>query len=348
MITVIIAGGSGTRLWPLSTHHKPKQILTLVNNQSPLQEAYARASTVADSIYIVPESRLVEDIKTQFPELSDEQLITEPGLRGTASCYILALDYISRRHPSDEPIAFIWADHHVRDVAGFTDSFQLAADMTSRMKRLVTVGVEPTYPAALGYIERGEELDDSGVYNVVSFKEKPEPKIALEYIESGRYLWNTGYYIGSVDTFLRTMQHHAPDLFTEYESLHAIEDVHSDEYKQAYLAFENTTIDVALAEKTPDLLVVPARFDWLDIGNFKDLHEANPKDEIGNHVYGEGVHVNEVENTYIRNEEQKPVAVIGLDNVVVVNTPDGILVARKDLAHKVGDIAKKIQAGGGK
>lgn len=298
---------------------------------------------MSSDVYIVPEARLVNDIKAQFPELDDEHLIIEPGLRGTASCYILALDTISRKHATDDPIAFIWADHHVRDIAGFQDSFQQAAAIAVSQNRLVTIGIEPTYPAPLGYIERGDEVEGTGVYNVVSFKEKPDIAVANQYIQQGSYLWNSGYYIGTTDAFLESMQKFAPELYEEYEELHEKE-IGSEEYNQAYFTFTNTTIDVGLSEKMDNLLVVPARFDWLDIGNFKDLHEASEKDATENYQEGENVHVVDTENSYVRNDEKsKPVAVIGLDNVVVVNTPEGILVARKDVAHKVGDIAKKIQ-----
>ena len=141
------------------------------------------------------------------------------------------------------------------------------------------------------------------------------------------------------------MKRDAPDLLANYEALFAIDDEHGEEYAKTYLGFENDVIDIALIEKTDSLVVVPASFDWMDVGNFKDLHDANESDEAGNHVRGEQIHLTEVENTYVRNENAaQHVAVIGLDNVVVVNTPDGLLVARKDLAHKVGEIAKMIQS----
>jgi len=124
----------------------------------------------------------------------------------------------------------------------------------------------------------------------------------------------------------------------------AISEANSQKYKDTYLSFENDTIDYALIEKSKSLIVIPASFDWMDLGSFKDLHEANESDEFGNHVHGQHVYVADLENAYIRNEEDKPIAVIGLDNIVVVNTKDGILVARKDLSQKVGEIAKKIQA----
>ena len=139
------------------------------------------------------------------------------------------------------------------------------------------------------------------------------------------------------------MKSSAPVLLERYEALMGLDDG-TKEYIDTYHSFESDSIDYALIEKAKKLIVTPATFDWMDVGNFKDLHDVNEQDEVGNYIYGDKVHMIEVENAYVRNEEEKDIAIIGLDNVVVVNTPDGVLVARKDLAPKVGDIAKKIQS----
>ncbi len=159
---------------------------------------------------------------------------------------------------------------------------------------------------------------------------------------SGRYLWNCGYSVGSVNTFVSGMKKYASLLYENYQKL-SNEVIGSEEYKKLYLSFEKQAIDYALIEKVTNLLVVPASFDWIDLGSFKDLHAANLSDEFGNHFRGKNIEYLDVANSYIRNEEDKPVAIIGLDNIVVINTKNGILVSRKDLSQKVGDIAKKIQ-----
>ena len=185
----------------------------------------------------------------------------------------------------------------------------------------------------------------AGVYNVESFKEKPNYDTAKQYVESGNYLWNCGYFVGSVDVFMNEMKRSAPDLWSNYQTLASVAEFGGEEYNRTYLELDNQVIDIALIEKAAELAVVSADFDWMDIGNFKDLHNAVAKDENDNYVRGENIHTIDIDNTYIRNEQpDKPVAVIGLDNVVVVNTPDGVLVARRDVAAKCGDIAKKLQA----
>lgn len=346
MITVIIAGGSGTRLWPLSTPKFPKHLLSLTGDKSILQMTYDRAKHLGDSVYVVTEASHSDHVKEQLPELTNEAFIIEPGRRGTAHCIVMSLDYIARRHDHTEQIAFISADHSIRDTAGFARSFNLAAKVSADKNEIALIGIEPTFAATgFGYIERDGVIDaDAGVYNVESFKEKPDFDTAKKYVASGNYLWNCGYFVGSVDTFLNEMNQSAPELETSYNTLANISDPASIEYRDAYLGLDNQVIDIALIEKAQSLAVVSANFDWMDVGNFKDLHEANQSDEDNNYFRGENIHGLEVENVFIRNEDPiKHVAVIGLDNIVVVNTPEGLLVARKDLSSRVGEIAKKIQ-----
>ena len=346
MIAVIIAGGSGTRLWPLSTSTQPKQLLALTSERTMVQQAYDRARKLGDTIYVVTEASHAEALRAQLPELPDEAFLIEPGRRGTAHCIVLALDYINRHHDRTEPIAFIHSDHNVRDVQGFAHSFATAARISRERGCITLIGIEPTFPSTgFGYIQRDGVIDvQAGVYNVESFKEKPDYETAKRYVESGNYLWNCGYFVGSVEVFMREMQQSAPDLWSNYQTLASIADFGSEAYNHTYLALDNQVIDIALIEKAHKLAMVSASFDWMDIGNFKDLHDAVAKDESGNYAYGDNIHTIDVASTYIRNEQpDKPVAVIGLDNVVVVNTPDGVLVARRDVAAKCGDIAKKLQ-----
>ncbi len=347
MITVIIAGGSGTRLWPLSTPKFPKHLLSLTGDESILQMTYERARRLGDLVYVVTEASHSDHLKEQLPDLPEDAFIIEPGRRGTAHCIIMALDYIARRNEHGEPIAFISADHSIRDTAGFVRSFNLAAKISTEKNEIALIGIEPTFPATgFGYIERDGTIDaDSGVYNVESFKEKPDFTTAKQYVASGNYLWNCGYFVGSIDTFLNEMGRSAPDLKKTYETLATITDPNSKEYNDTYLALDNQVIDIALIEKAKSLAVVSASFDWMDVGNFKDLHEANQSDELNNYFKGDNIHEIEVQNAFIRNEEPgKHIAVIGLDNIVIVNTKDGLLVARRDLSPRVGEIAKKIQS----
>jgi len=341
MIVVIIAGGSGTRLWPLSTPDYPKHLLKINgDDRSLLQHTFDRARSLTDKVYVVSDHSHIEHVREQLPELGDEAFIVEPGRRGTANCIVAALVHISRKHDNDEPIASIHADHYIRDVEGFKHSFKIATAVSQEHKRIVLVGVEPDHPATgFGYIQKDGLFDEANfVYTVESFKEKPDFETANRYVASGNYLWNCGYFVGSVETFKQKMQAYAPELLANYEKLAAAS---ADEYEQTYLDFKSDAIDYALIEKVQDLLVVPASFDWMDLGSFGDLHKAVGGDKQGNHVSG-NVETEMVNNSYVQNQEDKPVAVIGLDNVAIVNTSQGLLITRKDLAQKVGEVSKRI------
>jgi len=343
MIVVIIAGGSGTRLWPLSTPKYPKHLLNITgDNASLLQQTYERAKILSKQIYVVTESSHVSAVMQQLPEIPEDNVICEPGRRGTASCIIAALNKLDGRVDPDEPIASIHADHFIRDLAGFSNSFNLAKYISAKSNKIVLLGVEPTYPSTgFGYIEKGSLVEDQNfAYNVKSFKEKPDFETARMYLRSGNYLWNCGYFVGSMNTFKTSIKKYAPDL---YKNLQKLEKVSEDKYNEAYLSFENMPIDTALIERVPDLLVVPASFDWMDMGSFNDLAEAIGGDESGNSTLGK-IEVEDVQNSLLQNHEDKPMAVIGLDNIVVINTKDGILVVRKDLAQKVGDVSKRINS----
>jgi mannose-1-phosphate guanylyltransferase len=267
MIVCIIAGGSGTRLWPLSTSAYPKHLLKVNGDEkSLLQNTYERAKAIADHVYVITESGHAHHIKDQLPELTDDNFVVEPARRGTASCIVAALSHVASRHDADEPIAVLSADHYIRDIVGFEHSFKVAGEASKDTGRIVLVGVEPDHPATgFGYIQKDGIYDEESlIYDVHSFKEKPEYDVARGYVKSGKYLWNCGYFVGSVDTFAKKMKEHAPDMHSNFEKLSAA--TNADEYEKTYLAFENDTIDYALIEKVDDLLVVPASFDWMDSG----------------------------------------------------------------------------------
>ena len=347
MIALIVAGGSGTRLWPLSTPEYPKHLLTIVGDKSLLQNTFERAKklTTLDKIYISTEAGHAHHVAEQLPELTQEQIIVEPARRDTMPCILNALQFISTRHGADEPIASIHADHHIRDARGFAQALKNAGKGSVNHQRITLLGIEPTQPSIkFGYIQKGELVQgEQLMYNIKTFKEKPEYNIAKKYFESGEFLWNMGYFIAPYKVFEEKIRTYAAPIWGK--QLDRLEKAKTTkERDNIYLDFEKEAIDTALMEHVPDLMVVPGTFDWMDVGSFDEIHQVSTQDEQGNAIVGEHIHVLDSAQVYVRNDcPNRHVAVIGMDNVIVVNTEHGTLVMRTDQSQKVKDIVNKIK-----
>lgn len=346
MIVLIVAGGSGTRLWPLSTPDYPKHLLTIVGDTSLLQSTFERAkrTTSVDKIYVSTEASHSDHVIAQLPGLDPGHVIIEPARRGTMPCIANALQIIANAHGDEEPIASIWADQHIRAVDGFVDTFRYAAEVSAKYQRISLVGIEPYYPSTkYGYIQKNGSIDNSPfLHSVKSFKEKPDHNTATQYLASGDYLWNAGYFVAPYKVFKdRIVRYADPHWAEQLDRLQAAKGV--DAVNDVYLDFQDEAIDTALIEKTPDLMVIPASFDWMDVGSFDDVHEVTPKDEDENSNIGNSSIIIDSQSVYVRNDCDKPVAVIGLDNVVVVNTEHGLLVMRTDKSQKVKDAVAAIK-----
>ncbi len=346
MIILIVAGGSGTRLWPLSIPEYPKHLLTVVGDRSLLQNTFERVKKITsiDKIYVSTEASHSDHVIEQLPELSPEKVIIEPARRGTMPCITNALQIIAKEHGEDEPIASIWADQHIRDAEGFVDTFRYAAKMSEKYQRISLVGIEPDSPSIkFGYIKKNGQIEDeSFLHSVEAFKEKPDRETARQYLSTGDYLWNAGYFVAPYKVFKDHIQQYADPHWTE--QLDRLSSAQTkDEANKIYLDYKDEAIDTALIEKVPDLMVVPGSFDWMDVGSFDDVHKVSPKDEYNNSSIGKNNILIDSNNVYVRSEKDKPVAVVGIDNVAVINTDHGVLVVRKDLSQKVKDVVNEIK-----
>ncbi len=344
MIVVIIAGGSGTRLWPLSTPSYPKHLLRLTNDDSLLQNTLSRGRKLTDDnkIFVITDASHSHHVIEQLADFDQSHILSEPARRGTSSCILLGMQTVkSLGLDPTEPVAFLWADHLIRDERGFVTSFKQASRLAQKHSKVVFIGVEPTYPSSgLGYMEHGERFDgEENAYILDRFHEKPDQQTARKYYASGRFFWNTGYLVTSLSSFEEATKTYSPDYHKAFVTLCSAKDAN-----KAYLDLENIAVDYVFSEKIKQALVIPGNFDWVDIGSFKDLHEISSQNDEGNHLKGENIELDSTTNSYVRNETDVPVAVIGLDNVVVVSTKNGILVTNKNYAQKVGDVAKKLQA----
>lgn len=341
MIITIIAGGSGTRLWPLSQSSYPKHLLKLTGEKSLLQNTYDRSAQIAEAIYVVTESSHADEVKSQLPDLPAENIIIEPARRGTASCILLALTRIKQQHDADTPIVFLHADHHISNEKSFCQTVTIAAENSKTRDVITLIGIKPTYPATgFGYIEVGEKVNEKEgieIHRALCFKEKPNQATAREYTSSGRFLWNMGLFAASEAVFAQSMKDDASDLYERYLKLqHA-----GDQIEQSYLDLPSEPIDTALIEKAKHLEVVAGTFDWADIGSFFDLHKIL-KDKDSNTLTGD-IELVDSDDVMVHGSD-KPIVVIGLSGVVVVDSPDGLLVCAKEKSQLVGEAAKRIQA----
>ncbi len=343
MIVVIVAGGSGTRLWPLSTPNKPKHLLKLGGDLSLLQSTYQRASKLTDTVYVLTDESHHEQVSEQIPSLDQGHLIVEPGRRGTANCITLALAVIAKEHGQDVDVAFFHADHRIQDVDGFVRTVNIAVKSARIHDSIALIGIKPEYPATgFGYIKVGEKLN--GAYWVDKFEEKPDSVTAKKYVKQGNYLWNLGLFAAPISTFLKIYRNHAPELAKAYDDIAGSID-NEKQLLSIYKALKSQPIDTALIEKTPHIVVVPGAFDWIDIGNYKDLHDVLPdSDEFANAIVGDSsmVHLDQTKNSIVVTHN-KPVAIIGVEDLIVVDTAEAILVAHKDYAQDVKKAAEKFK-----
>ncbi|NHN39565.1 mannose-1-phosphate guanylyltransferase/mannose-6-phosphate isomerase [Pseudomaricurvus alcaniphilus] len=349
IIPVIMAGGSGTRLWPMSRSLYPKQFLPLVNDSTMLEDTCQRLQGLKASAPLVicgEDHRFT--VAEQLREDGEKaQIILEPAGRNTAPAVALAALQAQKQSSSGDPLLLILAaDHVIRDVPAFQKAVITAASFAEK-GQLVTFGIVPTGPeTGYGYIRTGEEL--SGLaHNVAEFVEKPNLATAEQYVSSGNYLWNSGMFMFKASRYLEELQSHRPEILAACEQ--AMAETREDvdfvrPGKDAFLACPDDSIDYAVMEKTADAVVVPMSCGWNDVGSWSALWDVSSKDDAGNALHGDVLTV-ATKNSYIRSDS-KLVTTVGVEDLVIVESDDAIMVAHKDQVQDVKQIVAQLKAEG--
>ena len=338
---VILAGGSGKRLWPMSRRKRPKQILPIMEGKSLLTAAVERLDGLfePEEIFVITSQAYVEEVRATTPTVPAENIIAEPCQRNTAAAIGYAAHIIAQRDPG-ATMAVFTADHMIRPVECFVDSVAKALAWAESMpESLITFGLRPTWPhTGLGYVETGEMLE-AGVYRSCGFREKPDHATARRYIESGRYFWNSGMFVWKVATILARLEEYLPDTAAKLsqirEAMEAGEEFEGT-VENLYPQLEKISIDYAVMERAKNVIMVELRCEWVDLGDWPALEELLTPDEAGNtHSGGNCVTLDSFGNIIVSDDPDHLLSVLGMDDCVIVHTKQATLVCKKSDSQRI-------------
>jgi len=344
IVPVIMAGGSGSRLWPLSRDLMPKQFLKIDGEHTMMQETIIRLNQLETSTPLIicnEEHRFIAaEQLLQINEL-DQNIILEPEGRNTAPAVAIAA--FSKIKDGADPILLVLAaDHVIVDTPAFLDSIEKAAGQAQKGK-LVTFGIQPTSAeTGYGYIKRGDNID--GAYQVDAFFEKPDAETAKKYIASGDFYWNSGMFMFKASRYLEELKNHRPDIYEACERAMSLTDRDMDFIRiraDDFLQCPSDSVDYAVMEKTSEAMVVPMDAGWNDIGSWSSLWDIKSKDEKRNVIAGDVIHVDSVGNFV--HAENSLIALVGVSNLVVIQTKDAVLVASKNDVQNVKLIVNRLK-----
>lgn len=350
LVVVIMAGGAGTRFWPASTEAKPKQFLRLFGEHSLLRMSYERArSLVPDSqIYVLTNARFASLVAAQLPELDPSHIVGEPLRRDTAAAVALAAGVVQKNH-DDALMCILTADHLIEPVARFQRAVYSAARQADRTGALYTFGIVPTHPStAFGYLERGEALesDDGIAHNRLErFVEKPDLPTAQGYVDSGKFLWNSGMFVWRTDAIVAEFERQLPAHLTELAPALALhgEDGFAAALEAAFAKLVSTSVDYAIMEGAKDVRTLAAPFTWDDVGGWTALTERLPSDAAGNRHRARLVAVDAKDNLVFADEDDEMIGIYGVEGLVIVRAGKRTLVVPRDKADQLKNLIRALE-----
>jgi mannose-1-phosphate guanylyltransferase len=342
---IIQAGGTGTRLWPLSTNKSPKQFAGIINEKSLLRNTFDRVQQIAEiqDIFVSTSVKFEQNVLKEIPELSSKNIILEPKKMDTAPS--LALTTFKLHELGYTTAISIACDHNILDVQKFLKTLQNAAATNQKYpNQLILVGMNPSFPSTgYGYIEMGEPKDrinEEIIFTVNSFKEKPDLKTAEKFVEDWKYLWNAGYFIYNPEFLLQKFAEHSPQTYNALKDTFKL-DPKSPEFETAYTSCEAISVDYAIVEKLKDILVLPASVGWSDIGSWQAVHEILVDHDTRKNAFTGNVLEKDTKGSLVHSTNpNKLIALLGLKNIVVIDTGDVLLVA--DM-NKCQDVKKLVE-----
>ncbi len=343
---ILMAGGVGSRFWPVSTAAFPKQFHDMLGSgQTLIQKTFERLSKLipAQNIYILTHENYHKLVLDQLPGISDEQILLEPAMRNTAPCILYASMKIAERNPNAITIVAP-SDHWIEDETAFITDVTRCFSFCESHDALLTLGIQPTFPnTGYGYIEFDKHTPNP-LKRVVQFREKPDYETAKGFLESGNFVWNAGIFMWSIASVLRAFKEFQPQMFSLFEKGRT--DYNTDRETafigEHYASAANISIDYAIMEHAPNVYVLPATFDWNDLGTWGSLHEKLPKDATNNAVVNARVILENAANNMIRSDAKKLIVIDGLNDYIIVDRDDVLLIYPKGKEQEIKKITERV------
>lgn len=343
---IVMAGGVGSRFWPVSTAEFPKQFHDMLGcGETLIQKTFSRLARLipSENILILTNESYNDLVLEQLPMVHPNQILLEPAMRNTAPCILYATLKIQKLNPN-ALVVVAPSDHWIEDEKSFGEDLQTAFDFCEKENALMTLGIQPTFPnTGFGYIEFDKE-DTNQIKKVKQFREKPDYITAKRFLDSGNFLWNGGIFIWSIQSVLKAFERFQPQLLALFsEGVPTYNTEFENEFiSQNYPLAQNISIDYAVMEDAENVYVLPARFDWNDLGTWGSLHEKLPKDSNENAVVNSKVILENASNNIIRSDGKKMIIVDGLSDYIIVDHDDVLLIYPKSKEQDIKALIEKV------